>query len=91
MHTLGKQLVGYLADVVDFCHCHYGVTPQVRVDDDGLRVGVAYHADALVALEIVELILEFGAEIASFDAVNSPAEAFFLVESYETCTFSAKM
>ena len=30
-----------VADVVDFSNCHYSVTPQVRIDDYRLRVGVA--------------------------------------------------
>ena len=59
------------------------------VDDDGLRVGVADDADALVAAEVVELVLELRAEVVAFQRVDGAAEAALLVERYKTCTLGA--
>ena len=49
VHALFQELVGYFADVVDFGHGHHRIPSQVGVDDDGLRVGVADHAQSGVA------------------------------------------
>ena len=59
MHLLLEQLGGNLAQIVDFGHCHHGISAQMRVDNDGLRVGVTDYSEALVAGKAVELVLKF--------------------------------
>ena len=59
MHATIEQLLSYLVLIVDLRHRHNGVTPQVRVDEDGLRVGIADDADTLIARKRVELVFEF--------------------------------
>ena len=70
VHALCQQLVGNLAQVVDFCHRHHGIAPQVGDDDDGLRVGVADDAQSLVALEVAQLVLELRTEIVALQRVD---------------------
>ena len=65
MHAQSKQLVGYLALVVNLSHRSHGISPKVRVDDNGLRVGIADDADALGACKFVQLVLELRAEIVA--------------------------
>ena len=89
VHAQGEQLVGNLALVVDLRHRTHRIAPQVRVHDDGLRVGVADDADALVAAEVVEFVLELRAEVVAFQRVDGAAEAALLVERYKTCTLGA--
>ena len=89
VHVLSQQFGGNLADVVYLCNGNDGIAPQVRVDDDRLRVGVADDAQTLIAEEAVELVLELAAEVVAFQTVNGTAEAALAVESYHTCTLGA--
>ena len=73
---VGEAVVDQLVDVVDFGHRTDGELAQVRVDDDGLRVGVADDADAEVALKLIHahLIAELGAEIGILDVMDRAVE-----------------
>ena len=91
VHTLSQQLVGYLAHVVHLRHRHHGIAPQVRIDEDGLRIGVADDADARLSHKSVELALEARAEIVAFQTVNASAEALLCVERHHTRTLRTEM
>ena len=87
MHSLLHQFVGNLPQVVDLSHSHDGIAAQMRVDDNGLRVGVANDAQSLMPLELVQFILEAGAEIVAFQRVDRAMESAFLVESNQSGAF----
>ena len=91
VHTLCQQLIGNLAQVVDLRHRHNGIAPQVRVDDDGLRVGVADDAQALMSAEIAQFILELRAEVVAFQRVDAAGKALLGVEGDKTGAARAKM
>ena len=91
MHALAQQLVGDLAHIVHFRNRHHGIAPQVRVHDDRLWIGVADHAQSLVAYEPVKLVLEFRPEIVAFKTVNRAVETPFGVERHHTGTLCAQV
>lgn len=91
VHPLLEEFVGDGAEVVDFGDGDHGVASEVGVYDDGLRVGVADDSEPLAAVEVVELILKFRAEVVALDAVDRAVEAQLGVESYQSGTFCAKM
>ena len=91
VHATLQQLVGDLAQVVDLRYRHHGIATEVRVHDDGLRVGITDDADALLTRERVEFILEFRTEIVALQVMDLTAEAFFLVEHNQTCTLRAEV
>ena len=87
VHALLQQFRGYLTQVVDFGNGHHGIAPQVRIDDDGLRVGIADDANALMPLEGVEFVLEARAEIVALQRVDAAVEAAILVECHQSGAF----
>ena len=91
VHAFGKQFGCDVADVVDFSNCHYSVTPQVRIDDYRLRVGVADDSESLIADEAVELVFKFRAEIIAFETVDCAVETGFGVKSYHSRTFGSEV
>ena len=91
VHVLLEQLGGQLFKVVDFGHRNNGELAQVRVDHDGLRVVVADDTDTGVALKTGELRFELGAEIRTFQAVDSPHETCAGGISGHTATFGSQM
>ena len=91
MHALGQQLMGDFGHVVDLGHGDHGKAPQVRVDDDGLGIGVADHTNTLASMKLIELVFKLRTEIISSQAMDRPAETFLRVESSHTCTACAEM
>lgn len=91
VHALPEQLVGYLAQVIDLGHRHHRIPPQVRVDDDGLRVGVADAPQALRTAELVELVFELRPEIVAFQTVDGAVESPLAVEGYHAGTLRAEV
>ena len=78
MHVLVEQLLRQFVEVLDFRHGHDGKAPEMGIDDEGLGIGVANHADAGgAALETAERRLEFSAEIRVLSVVNGTREGFF--------------
>ena len=75
VHVLPEQLLFEFGNVDNLGHGDDGKTAEVGIEDDGLRIGVADDADAGVTLELVELVLELGAEIGAFQVVNGTVEA----------------
>ena len=63
----------------------------MRVDDDRLRVGIANDADALIAHEVSEFVLEARAEIVTLEAMNAAIESALGVEGDETGATCAEM
>ena len=58
MHALCQEFIGNLAQVVDLRHGNHRIATQVRVDDDGLWVGVADDTQALIACKFVEFVFK---------------------------------
>ena len=86
---LCQEFVGNFARIEDMGHGDHGVTPEVGVHNDGLRVGVADDSQASVALEVVELILKFRTEITTLQTVYGAAEALFLIQCDKAGTLGA--
>ena len=88
----GEAVVDQLIHIVDLGHRGDGELAEVRVDDDGLRVGVADDADAVVTRELVDghLIAELGAEIRVLDVVDGAVKHLAVVGDH-TRAFGAEM
>ena len=91
VHAVCEEFVGELAQVVDLSHSGYRISPEVRVYEYRLGIGVADNANTLVAVEIIELVFEFRAEVVSLYTVNLTIKAPFTVESNHTGTFCAEV
>ncbi len=91
MHPFGQQLGSNVAYIVDFGNCNHSITAEVGIYDNRLRVGVAYHSDALTSHKPVEVVLEFRAEIITFYTMNGTVKTHFRVESYQSGTFCTKV
>ena len=61
------------------------------IDDDGLWIGVADDAQALISLEVAQLILELRTKIVALQLVDGARETFLMVEGHEARTARAKM
>ena len=70
MHVLGQKLLLQLVDIAYLGHRHYGEAPKMAVDDNRLRVGVAYYTYSTGTLEFVEVPLELGTEITALEIVD---------------------
>ena len=90
MLAIVQTMVDQLIEIVDFGHSGDGKLAQMRIDDDGLRVGVADDADADVADELPQLIGELRAEIGVFDIVDRAVEQAFVVSDH-ACALCAEM
>ena len=91
MHPFGKQLRGNLTNIIYFRHCNHGITSEVGVDDDGLRVGIADDPYTLWTDEMVKFILELRPEIVTFQAVDGTEETHLPVKGNHTCTFRSEV
>ena len=60
--------------VIDAPDGHDAKGTQMGPDDQGLRIGVADNANALPAVELGQLRLEFRSEVAVFDVVDGPVD-----------------
>ena len=89
---VGEAVVDQLVNVVDFGHRADGELAEVRVDDDGLCVGVADNADAEVALKLIHahFIAELSAEIGILDVVDRTVEHSAVIGHYAR-TLGAEM
>ena len=92
VHVLVEQLLCKLLNVDDLCHRADGEASKVRIEDDGLCVGVANHADARrAALKSVERRLELGAEVRALQIVDGACKSFFLTVHRHTATAGSEM
>ena len=58
-------------------HCDNRELPEMGVDDDWLWISVGNDSDSGGSDELRKLMLEFGAEIGTFQTVDRAAEALF--------------
>ena len=91
VHPAVEQLLGNLFHIVDLGHGHYRETPQVRVHQNRLRIGITDHTDTLITRKRVELILELRAEIVALQVMNLTTEALLLVKHHHTCTLRSEV
>ena len=91
VHTPVEQLLCYLRQIVDLRHRHHGIAAQVRVHHDGLRVGVADHAQSLIARERIEFVLKLRTEIVALEIVDLTRKTLLLVEHHHTRTLRAEV
>ena len=89
MHTLRQQLVGNFPLVIDLCHRYNGIAPQMGIDDDRLRVGIADDTQSLVPMKRFQLILKARTEIVTFQRVDAAIKTSLRVKCYQTGTLSA--
>ena len=91
--VLAEELGCQRIDIVDFGHRDDGKAPQVGVNDERLRIGVADDADARGAsLETAERALELGTEVRVFKVVYGTCEtAFAAVIHCHTATARAEV
>ena len=68
--TLVEAFALQFVHIVDLAHRAYCKAPQVRVDDDRLRVGVADDTNAHIAGHLVKVFAELGAKVRVLDVVN---------------------
>ena len=68
-----------LLRVVDDAHRGDGEHPQVGAHQQGLGIAVADAADAALAVEVGQVLLELGAEGGVLDGVDLPLEAVGLI------------
>ena len=59
----------------------------MRIDDDGLRIGITDDTQALMTLKLVEFILKTGTEIGTLQRVDRAVEATLVVECHHTGAF----
>ena len=89
---VGEAMVDQLVNIVDFAHRDDGELAEVRVDDDGLRVGVADDADAYIADKFIhsQLVAELRPEIGVLDVVYRTMEHRAIV-GHQARPLGAKM
>ena len=63
----------------------------MRMYEQRLRIGVANHANARTALELVKLMLEFGSEIRLLQTMDRAEKLALIADSNHTSTASAEM
>ena len=73
--ALGEGLVHQGLGVVDAADCGDGEVAQVGAHDQRLRLVIRYAADAQVALHVVDIPLELGAEGRVLDVVDGALKA----------------
>ncbi len=91
VHTAGQQFVGNLPQVVDFSHRDHCIASQMRIDNDGLRVGIADNPHALTSLETVQLVFKARAEIVAFQRVDGTVESAFRIVGHHSCALRAQV
>ena len=75
-----EHLLFQFHEVHNFCHRNNGKTPQVRIDDERLRIGVADNSHAgLASGKSFEIWFELGAKIRVFEVVNGACELLFVL------------
>src|SRR5690606_36915141 len=74
-----------LFGIVYFPHRANGKSPQMRVHQNGLRLGIAYHTNPARALKRLYVALEFISKITVFQTVNGTLKAFLLRVKREAC------
>ena len=89
--ALIEEFAGEFFQVVDFRHGDDGHFPQMGVDDDGLGVGIRDDADASLARELLQFLLEACAEVLIFEVVDAAVESFLRRESGQTTALGAKV
>ena len=86
--SLRQHLFFKSRDVVDTGNRYDGELAEMAIDNDGLCIGVGNHANSGIPFELVELVLEFGAEIGVFYIVDRTGKDTF-IDSHHTSTLGA--
>ena len=81
----------YLFEIVDLGNGDEGEAPQVAVEEHGLRVCVAYDANARCAVKLWQFRLESCAEICVFKIVDGALEALLLAIRCHTAAACAEV
>ena len=91
MHPALQQFFCNLIYIGNLRHGHHGITTQVRVYKDRLRIGITNHTDALIARKGVELVFELRTEIVTLQVMNLTTEAFLVIIGHQTCSTRTKV
>ena len=91
VHTLRQQFVGNLAKIIDFCNAHHGISAQVRIYYNRLRVGVANHPESLISREAIQFVFKLRSEVVALETMNRSRKSLFLVKCYHSRTLCAEM
>jgi len=79
-----QRASGQRLHVDDPSHRHDGIRSQVRMDEQGLRFGIADHPDPAVPFELGQFRLEFGPEIVVFEIVDGPGKDGSVIYGHTT-------
>jgi len=82
---------GQLFEVVDLPDGDDGEGAELAGDDERLVLVVADDADSGTAAELVDIVVEFGAELRVGDVVNPPGDAPFAVADGQAAPFGPEM
>ena len=88
--VLAQAILLKLVDIVDFRYGGDGKTAEVRVDHDGLSLGVTDDTDAHIAGHLGQVLGELGTEMRVLDIVNA-LMGLPIVEGGHTGTLGAQM
>ena len=86
-----EQALFNLVCIVDFGYCHQCEFAQMTVYDNRLGVGIRNHAYACVAVEILEIVLEFRTEIIVFQTMNLTGETSVSIDKGHAGAACAQM
>ena len=89
--VVGEIALDQLLRVVDDTHRSDGVQPQVGPHQQGLGVRVTDTADAAVAVELAQVLLELGAERGIFNGVDLALKSVLLVVDQHTAPAGAQV
>ena len=90
--TVFREILFYQClGIVDLSHGGYCVEPQMRTDQQRLRIGITDAAYTDISDHVPEVILKAGAEGSVGDGMDLTDPSFFLAPDCQTCIAGAEM